>query len=241
MVMTGTAGSAFADDTQDTVVILHGIGHTRWNMIWVEKAMRQEGFQTLNITYPSRSMEIKDLAAFIDKKLEKEKIWSRTGRVHFVTHSMGGLVTRHYLEEYKANIPAEKMGRFVMIAPPNGGSEVADFLRNFLPYKWIFGPAGQELVTTIRSTDTSSPWYDVGIIAGDRGWPYIIANFMIPGSHDGRVAVEKTKMTGMKDHIVVPSTHSFISWHGNVHKQTAEFLKQGRFLTNDTNRGQNGK
>ncbi|HEY8189928.1 MAG TPA: alpha/beta fold hydrolase [Micavibrio sp.] len=215
--------------TNDTIVILHGIGHTRWNMIRVEKAATKAGYKTINITYPSLRMGLKDLAAFIHAKLIAEKIWDCPGQVHFATHSMGGLVAQRYLEDFKSCIPAGKMGRLAMIAPPNGGSEVADFLRNFLPYKWFYGPAGQELTTAMRQANQTCPWYETGIIAGNRGWPYFVAKFLIAGDHDGRVAVEKTKIAGMKDHIIVPCTHSFISWNRNVHDQIIEFLQKGNF------------
>lgn len=231
MIMMATAGNAIAaqEPAQDTVVILHGIGHSRWNMYWVERAMHGEGYATINISYPSLKNDIPALARFVHDRLEKEGVWTRPGHVHFVTHSMGGLVTRRYLEDYKTEISPKKMGRLVMIAPPNGGSEVADFLKNFPPYKWLFGPAGQQLTTEARRTDETTPWYDAGVIAGTRGWPYLVADLLIDGDHDGRVAVEKTKMKGMKDFIALPATHSFISWKGSVHKQIINFLKDGKF------------
>jgi len=233
IVLSMLTAPAFADTAhkpaQDTVVILHGIGHSRWNMYWVERAMKREGYATVNISYPSLDNEIPALAAYINAKLAAGKVWDRQGRVHFVTHSMGGLVARRYLDDFRADIPQEKMGRLVMIAPPNGGSEVADFLKNFPPYKWSFGPAGQQLTTAFRQTDTTVPWYETGIIAGTRGWPYFVATWLIDGEHDGRVAVEKTKMNGMKDHIALPATHSFISWKGDVHGQIKNFLNEGQF------------
>jgi alpha-beta hydrolase superfamily lysophospholipase len=229
MTMMATAGNTAPVPAQDTVVILHGIGHSRWNMYWVERAMRKEGYATINISYPSLKNEIPALANFVNDTLIKEKVWDRPGHVHFVTHSMGGLVARRYLENYKAGIPPEKMGRVVMIAPPNGGSEVADLLKDFLPYKWMFGPAGQQLTTKARMTDVTTPWYSAGVIAGTRGWPYFVATWLIDGDHDGRVAVEKTKLSGMKDFIATPATHSFISWKSGVHKQIVYFLKNERF------------
>ncbi|HRC26150.1 MAG TPA: alpha/beta fold hydrolase [Alphaproteobacteria bacterium] len=229
-IMTATGPkNASAAQTRDTVVMLHGIGHSRWNMYWVERAMRKEGYATVNITYPSLKQDISALAGFIHERLAEEKIWTRAGRVHFVTHSMGGLVARRYLAEHKSDIPLEKMGRVVMIAPPNGGSEVADFLKNFPPYRWGFGPAGQQLTTKARSADVATPWYETGIIAGTRGWPYIVAGLLIDGDHDGRVCVEKTKLKGMKDHITFAATHSFISWKRGVHGQITHFLKDGVF------------
>lgn len=225
LIATQTAQAA----AKDTVVLLHGIGHSRWNMYWVERALRKEGHEVVNLTYPSLKHDITTLSKWVDERLAKEKVWESPGQVHFVTHSMGGLVTLYYLEQYKAGIPAEKLGRVVMLAPPSKGSEVADLLKNFPPYKWSFGPAGQELATDVRSKNTMKPYYELGIIAGSKKWPYIVANFVIPGEHDGRVAVEKTKMDGMKDHIVLPATHSFISWKPEVHKQIIAFIGKGEF------------
>lgn len=211
----------------DTVVLLHGVGHSKWNMYWVERALRKEGYDVVNISYPSTKYDIKALTGIIDERLEN--VWEASEKVHFATHSMGGLVTQHYLDTYRATIPSEKLGRVVMIAPPNGGSEVADFLKNFAPYQWSFGPAGQDLTTEKRRESQVTPYYDLGIIAGTKHWPYVVANFVIPGAHDGRVTVAKSKMDGMKDHITMHATHSFISWKPSVHKQIVSFIKEGHF------------
>ncbi len=229
MTLLMTPVSPAQATTKDTVVLLHGIGHSRWNMYWVERAMRKEGYEVVNITYPSLKHDIGTLSGLIHEELAVEKLWQKQGKVHFVTHSMGGLVTRRYLETYKSDIPQEKLGRVVMLAPPNGGSEVADFLKNFPPYKWSFGPAGQELATEARAKDLVKPYYELGIIAGSKKWPYVVANFIVPGSHDGRVTVEKTKLDGMKGHVTLPATHSFISWKPSVHKQIIAFLEKGEF------------
>lgn len=213
----------------DLIVLLHGIGHSRWNMYAAERAMRRAGFSVLNLTYPSRKRNIDALSAFLHEQFIKKNIWNGMGRVHFLTHSMGGLVARAYLEKYKAEIPQSKLGRVVMIAPPLLGSEVADFLQNFPPYKWAFGPAGQELTTAACTAVQIAPYYDLGIIAGSKKWPYVIAKFVIPGAHDGRVAVANTRLEGMKDHFIAPATHSFISWKPSTHAQAVHFILNGAF------------
>lgn len=216
-------------DFQEIVIILHGIGHTRWDMAGMQWALHRAGFATLNITYPSLRHDLSGLANFLQQKLHAKQVWDEYTRVHFVTHSMGGLVTRQYLENFRAAIPAEKMGRLVMIAPPNGGSEVADFLKNWPFYKWGFGPAGQQLTTHARASGLPAPWYDIGIIAGRRGWPYVFTPFLFSGAHDGMVSVESTKMIGMKDHIVVNATHGLIVWSRPVQQTAIRFLRSGKF------------
>jgi pimeloyl-ACP methyl ester carboxylesterase len=219
--------------TATLVILLHGIGHSSINMAGLNHSLRKQSYDTRAISYPSLRHDIPTLAAWLQADLDRAQIWDKYDRVHFVTHSMGGLVVRQYLETYRAQIPPAAMGHVVMIAPPNGGSEVADFLRNFPPYKWIFGPAGQQLTTTARATDQSVPWYPVGVIAGDVGWPFIIANRIIPGKHDGRVAVERTRLPAMTDHITIPATHSLISWKKKTHQEVINFLSTGKF-TSDT-------
>lgn len=229
LAMIGSAKAARPRLARDVVVILHGIGNTRWNMYGVEIALKNSGYDTLNITCPSLKKDIPALAEFVRDELAREKVWNHPGHVHFVTHSMGGLVVRRYLDEYEGEIPKEKTGRVVMIAPPNGGSEIADLLKDFPPYQWIFGPAGQQLTIPARAADQTTPWYDVGIIAGTKGWIYPLASLIMRGGHDGRVAVENTKMKGMKDFIALPATHSFIVWKPTVHEQIVNFLKNGEF------------
>lgn len=127
------------------------------------------------------------------------------------------------------SIPADRLGRVVMMAPPQKGSEVADFLQHLPPYKWVFGPAGQELTTRRRGNCQIRPYYELGIIAGDKGWPYFVAHFLFSDRHDGRVAVEKTKITEMKSHITLPCTHGFISWNNTTHEHVIHFLNTGNF------------
>jgi pimeloyl-ACP methyl ester carboxylesterase len=218
-----------AEGAKETVVLLHGIGHSRLNMSGAAHVLHKAGYNTLSVSYPSRSDEIAGLSAFIAGELRGQRVWQNAEKVHFVTHSMGGLVTRQYLEAYKNEIPKRKLGRVVMMAPPLGGSEVTDFLKSFPPYKWLFGPAGLELTTEIQRKNHVKPYYDVGIIAGTSGWPYLAAHLVMPSGHDGRVSVESTKWIGMKDHITLSATHSFISWKPIVHKHIIHFINKGEF------------
>lgn len=214
---------------RETAILLHGIGHSQWNMIFMEKALRIAGYRTLNLSYPSRKHAIGTLAGWLNEKLRAARIWEESDRVHFVGHSMGGLVTASYLSEFKSTLPAGKMGRAVMMGTPHGGSEVADFLHDFPLYKWLFGPAGQELTTKTRGSDKAVPWYDLGVIAGTRHWMYPAGMYCIPDSHDGCVSVESTRLEGMKDHITLPVLHGFMSWDAESQKQTLHFLKNGVF------------
>ncbi len=214
----------------ETVVLLHGIARTALSLSAVEKALKKEGYDVLPVTYPSRQKNVDDIAGWLRQSALDDEFWSKAEKVHFVTHSMGGVVAQQYLDQYRVAIPVEKLGRVVMLAPPNGGSEVADLLHDFWPYKWYYGPAGSELTTEARQKAVVEPYYDLGVIAGTKEWPYVIAAFVVPGSSDGRVSVEKTKIPGMKDHVTVPATHTFIMDKPDVHRQVVAFIKDGVFI-----------
>lgn len=212
----------------DRVVILHGIGQTAWNMAAVTWTLRREGFGTLALSYPSTRHGLDRLAEGLHGRLTEEGIWGGGGRVHFVTHSMGGLLASRYLAKYRGPFSDHLLGRVVMLAPPHGGSEIADLLHGYGLYRWFYGPAGQELITAARDAP-ESPYYELGIIAGTSGWLYPVANRIIGGAHDGRVSVVRTKVPGMRDHLSIATTHTLIPWRPAVLRQIASFLKTGAF------------
>lgn len=217
------------ETNKETVVLLHGIGHSLWNMTMVERALQKAGYATLNLSYPSRKHDIQFLSQWLADTLDAQGVWRDSNKVHFVGHSMGGLVIGLYLQNHRAALPTEKMGRVVMLGTPHGGSEVADGLKDNMLYQFVFGPAGQELTTATRGANKIKPWYDLGVIAGTQNWMYPLGQAFIKDDNDGCVSVESTRLDGMKDHIVLPVMHGFMGWDGNVHRQIEAFLKGGAF------------
>lgn len=215
--------------SHEIVVLLHGIGHSMFNMVALERALKRAGYQTLNITYPSLRHDIKALSKWLHERLSSEKIWKQADCVHFVAHSMGGLVGGFYLQDFEDEIPADRLGRFVMLGTPHGGSKVADGLKDFWLYKLIFGPAGQELTTDARGKDQIHPRYELGIIAGTQNWLYPLGKVFFDQSHDGCVSVESTKLEGMTDHLTLPVLHGFMGWSPKVQRQVLTFLEEGQF------------
>lgn len=212
----------------ETVVLLHGITHSRWNMWAVERALQKAGYRVVNLSYPSRKQPIKHLAEFIGQKLHQKQVWENAGRVHFVTHSMGGLVARQYLQD-SGRATHSKMGRVVMIAPPLGGSEIADMMHNWPLYKFLFGPAGQELGTAQRQQDNMPVPYELGVIAAELPASVRQPHYALPLRHDGKVSVAATKAPDMRDHIILCAGHILISWQQQTMRQIVAFLKNGAF------------
>ena len=223
----GTPNNTPKKKNGEAVVLLHGILRSNFNMTPMSLYLKREGYETININYPSREHDLENLTKFLNDKLSMSKTFNNASKVHFVTHSMGGLLTRYYLTKHKPN----NLGRVVMMGPPNNGSEFADFMMEYKPLKTafekVFGPAGTQL-TTSHVHNTNDIKYELGVIAGRRS-VNPIAPWVLDGEHDGIVPVERTKIKGMKDHIVLPTTHSFMMVSPSVMKQTAYFLKKGKF------------
>jgi pimeloyl-ACP methyl ester carboxylesterase len=199
----------------------------------MQLAIEAAGFATLNVDYASRYKRLEMLAEDIHPAIAR---FAETieGSTHFVCHSMGGLLARVYL----ATHPPKRLGRVVMLGTPNGGSEIADRLKNFVGYRKFFGPAGQQLVT-IRDDATEAlllPMsYPVGIIAGNRSINPISSALFLARPNDGRVTVANTKIEGMADHIVVNTSHPWLIRHRQAIDQTIAFLRQGHFDNNGRN------
>ena len=219
----------------DTVVLLHGLGLGRWALARREHHLRAEGYRTVNLTYPSRTVPIEQLAAeWLPAQLRNRGV-DTAPRVHFVTHSMGGIVLRAWLrEEQKKNggHPPAYLGRVVMLAPPHQGSAVADRLHLFPPFRWFTGVNGARLGTGADSVPRSlGPWpaeVELGIIAGDRSLNPLFSAWLA-GANDGKVSVASTRLAGMRDHLVLPHSHTWLQWRADTAGAVSRFLRQGRF------------
>jgi len=210
------------------VVLLHGIARTSRSLRKVESALQACGFATLNLDYASRRKPLDALAADIHPDITAFAN-AIGGPLHFVAHSMGGLLTRVYVARHR---PAA-LGRVVMLGTPNGGSEVADLLQGLWVYRAFYGPAGQQL-TTEQAADLTSlppPDYAIGVIAGVRSIDPIAARFILPRPNDGRVSVRSSKLVNMTDHTTVKASHTGLVRHRDAIDQTIAFLRDGRFST----------
>ena len=207
-------------------ILLHGLVRTRRSMSRIEKSLSEHGYHVINVDYPSTKHPIEYLADHIlDDVLKPHKKTPRT-KIHFVTHSLGGIVVRYYLRHHQLS----NLGRVVMLSPPNQGSELVDWLKDRFLFKKWHGPAGQQLSASANSflQSLGPVHFELGIITGDKTFDPL-ASFLIPGPHDGRVSVERAKVQGMKDFLVLPRSHTFIMRNKGVIAQVIHFLRHGAF------------
>jgi triacylglycerol lipase len=212
----------------ECVVLLHGMGRTYRSMNKMQDRLTTEGYHTVNLDYPSTSKTIDEIAKDHFPEALEQCQQFKPSSVHFVSHSLGGIILRTVFNDHKP----ENMGRVVMLSPPNQGSEVTDELKDWWFYKWLNGPAGQQLTTNDDSypNQLGPVDYPVGIITGDR---YYFFDFrlsaIIPGTDDGKVSVENARVDGMSDFLVVHETHPFIMNAEYVQDETHYFLQNGMF------------
>jgi triacylglycerol esterase/lipase EstA (alpha/beta hydrolase family) len=208
----------------DTVVLLHGLYRSERSMRPLEAPVSKAGFRVVNLDYDSRSQSPETFVAALDAQLAD--CCSDAPKLHFVTHSLGGIVTRAYLATRR---PAN-LGRVVMLAPPNHGSPLGDVVAGSAVLRFLLGSTAARLGTDPDSFPNALPRadFELGVIAGTASRNPFGA-LLIDGESDGTVSVSSTRLEGMTDFITVDEAHTFIMRSDEVAAQTVRFLTSGRF------------
>lgn len=218
------------------VVLLHGLARTASSMAPLAKRLETAGFETHNLDYPSTDHTPEELVQWLDQALDR--CCAKGDRpLHFVTHSLGGILVRAQLERDRH----AHLGRVVLIAPPNKGSEIIDSVGDNPVFEAILGPTATELGTEPDSFPNSigQPDYELGIIAGSESLNPV-GSAMLPEPNDGAVSMERTKLEGAADFILVEANHTFIMQEEEVARQVIHFFRSGRFDHGKPSAGQGG-
>ncbi len=219
-----------AADTSECVVLLHGLNRSWRAMRPLAEALQEAGFATANIDYPSQSGSVEEIAPLaVGLGLNECRATGAT-RIHFVTHSLGGILLRYQNEQS----PIPDLGRVVMLGPPNQGSEIIDKTRDWPGFEMLTGDAGAELGTGSDGMPSKlGPVnFELGVIAGT-GTINVFASAMLPDPDDGKVSVASTRVEGMDDFLIVGSSHHYITRGDVVFRNTVAFLRTGKFLDED--------
>lgn len=194
----------------ETVILLHGLASHRIVMSRLARLLRREGFRVLNWGYPSVRPSILSLAERFQGQLQRSAYDEQCDRLHIVAHSMGSIVTRQALATYR---PA-KLGRIVMLGPPNSGSHVARCLSgplgNFCPPLRQLSDEPNSFVNRLEEPQG----LEIGIIAA---------------RHDFVVKLENTYLGCQRDHVLVPGPHSAIPLRRDTARHVINFLRFGKF------------
>lgn len=207
----------------ESVVLAHGLGRTRASMAVLAQRLEWAGYRVESIAYDSRGASFPEqmatLAAAVDRCCAEAPV------VHFVGHSLGGLVIRGYLADSRP----PGLGRVIMLAPPNQGSLFVEWLGDVPGGPEALGVVGSTLGTD--STDLPAtlppPDYEMGIIAGTRS-VHPIGPIVIPGPDDGIVSVEQARVEGVPM-LVLPRSHYLIMNSRHTAEAVIRFLRTGSF------------
>ncbi len=212
-------------DGAEAVIVVHGLGRTSASMAILVSRLKNAGFRVVSFGYPSTSEPMETLV---------DRLRAEVGRccatesetVHFVTHSMGGVLVRSYLSQR----PEAHRGRVVMLSPPNQGSEIIDAFSDSPLLQSLLGPAASRLGTdsTGIANQLGPVRFSLGIVTGDRSMNPL-SSWLIPGPDDGKVGVDRARVDGAADFMVVPATHTFIMNRRDVAEEVVHFLRHARF------------
>jgi triacylglycerol lipase len=212
----------------EAVILLHGLARSKHSMYWIERSLRQKGYAVYNQGYPSLKWSLRQSADHVVAKAVQTCRRKGYKRIHFVTHSMGAIVLRCYLQY--SNLP--EGSRIIMLAPPNGGSEIVDWAQ--ARTQWfdrLCGPAAAELSTAADALPARlQPIRPaIGVLAGSKSWNPLLSA-ILPGEDDGKVTVRRTMLPEMQDFMVVGANHTTILLNAEVRRQVLYFLQTGRFF-----------
>ncbi|MDJ0610134.1 MAG: hypothetical protein QNJ67_14250 [Kiloniellales bacterium] len=213
-----------AADRSHLVVMLHGLGRSRGIFDAMETALREAGFETAAVAYPSLTGDVASHAARVETLLNGLR---DIERVSFVTHSLGALVVRETLSRDGAWRDRIALGRAVFLGAPNEGSQLAQALNELPPFHTFGGPSATQLAEGWQFATVPAD-LEFAVVAGGRGdrWGY---NPFLDSDNDGVVTVAETRLEGAADFLRVPALHTFIASHPDTIAATLRFLAHGRF------------
>jgi len=212
--------------SSNRIYFLHGYGGPGFEMKWILKAVEKEGYDCTLFKYRSMVREVDSVGLDLIKKIQSDG----ADTISFVTHSMGALVVRSIYEHIDSLADFPIIKRIVMIAPPNNGTQVADFYYKSHFLRRILGPNLKNLTTDsiVGASRYPIPTCEVGLITGAFGGSKVL-NLFLNADNDGMVIPEKAKLGIEKDIVHVKSWHFGLLYDRKVTRYVISFLKWGKF------------
>lgn len=210
----------------ELIVLSHGLARGDTSMWRLEGRLNDAGYDVCSIDYSTVGVSTEQVLAESFKEIQSCLVAGK--KTHFVGHSLGGLVIKHYLASEQKTLPNNLLGEVVFVGTPNKGSEVADHFKGHKIAEW-FGSISTALMTGSQTLGNQITGFDipVGVIAGTKS--SVITESLFKGPNDGLVSVESAKLANMKDFITMKVGHAGMRYDENVAHQILYFLRFGKF------------
>ena len=195
-------------------------------MRYLAQKLQRQGYRTFSPTLPTVFRNVCECAGSLAPMLDKR--FPEGSVVHFVGHSMGGLIIREYLSRKVV----EGLGRVVLIGTPSGGSPHASLLLRMLPFSRQICRGLTDLAEPGPDIPPplNVPAPEIGIIIGTRPDP--LRKIFLPGEHDGLVQSKSARNVTASDELTIPCVHEHLHWRPDTAKAVALFLESGKFSRN---------
>jgi alpha-beta hydrolase superfamily lysophospholipase len=221
--MAGMSCESSMAAQKEIIVLVHGFFRTRRDMAFLARYFQKNGYATFRPTLPAIFSSLDQCTAQFEKKLQQ--LPRDCDRIHFVGHSMGGLIIRQFLGR---NMVAN-LGRCVLIGTPNNGTDLAVIAEKYFRFSLkIFKPIQSFLPEKlIIALPRNNPPPEIGVIAGKSN--NILLGRFFKKESDGRVPVESVRFDGLKEFVTVPYNHLQIHHREKVAALVMKFIRTGCF------------
>ena len=205
----------------ETVILVHGIWMTGLDMSLLHHRLKLCGFKPVQFSYPTTRCSLKDNATKLQRFVQQLEKDSSASTVHFVAHSLGGLLLRQFFNDF----PDQHPGRVVTLGTPHQGSHVArrmgcnPFGKMLLGKSYLHGLRGD-----VPSWHTKR---EIAVFAGRTSIGVGRLIEKLPQPNDGTVAVTETYLDGMSLHRIFPTTHMGLLFADEVAQAVCNYLHKG--------------
>ena len=190
-----------------------------WDMALLGRRLRAAGYSTRRFSYPSIKGTIENNTDLLHRFLADIE----DNEIHFVAHSLGGLLVRNLSDKY----PDDVKGRVVTLGTPHQGSQVAETMSRSRIGSLLLGKGIKSLLVKLQDGKQNP---EIGVIAGNKPLGSGMFFVRLKKPHDGTVQLSETKFEKMTDYRVVATNHMGLLFSRLVVKEVATFLRTGRFL-----------
>lgn len=206
-----------------TAVLIHGLGRTKFSMNAMSRHLQKNGYLTALFGYRSRKLNLNKVVESLLSFLKSRQLLDN--QLNFVGHSLGGIVSLKLAAMHNNLVSIE---RIVTLGSPLAGSVTASKLMQSRIIRLIMGPVLEELAErnlNFRLTENLEVGSIAGRVALKKGYYQTLDS-----ENDGIVSVIETTTPGLKDHIIIPSSHTLLPSNKEAQRQTLNFLESGSFL-----------